>query len=479
MSKRFLQCLACASILSSGAMFYPAAPAHAMDEKAAQKAVASKNVRESIGMSIRDAVVTGVKTNPEYNGIAASRRATDEELRQGYALYYPSLDAAFDTGYEYTNDTTTRAIAGDDEELWRSQSSLTLTQMLFDGFETKYEVQRQKARVVSSAHRVHETTELVALSIIEAYLNVLRQRYLSAISQENVDDHKEILDQISSGVDAGRSTQADLEQARARLASAQAAQANVLEALETAESQYYREVGAEPGALIMPTVPYSNLRTTLEDEITYALAASPTLKVFESDIEVAYAEAEGTKSTYYPQVDFQVSGSYADHIGGIETYEKNASALVVANWNLYRGGADVAREREFRYRHEQAKAQYSEAARGLEDEVRRTWAAMIAAGTRAEKYAGQADANEEVVAAYKDQFTLNRRTLLDVLDAQNELFVSKTNKINAEFVQMFSVYRLIALRGEVLDILGVPPIDETVTETASAEWEQRNKMKAR
>jgi len=477
-SKGILSYLACATILCSGAAL-PLTTAHAMDETAAQKTVASKDVRESIGQSIREAVASGVKTNPEYNAIAASRRATDQELRQGYALYRPSLDLSADTGYELTDDSTTRTITGDDEELWRSQASLTLTQMLFDGFSTKYEVERQKARVTSSAHRVRETTELVGLSIVEAYLNVLRQRYLSAISQENVNDHKEILNQIETGVDAGRSTQADLEQARARLASAEAAQANVLESLETAESQYYREVGAEPGALIMPTVPYSALHTALEDEITYALAKSPTLSVFESDIEVAYAEALGTQSTYYPQVDLQVAGTYADDIGGVEAYERGASALVVANWNLYRGGADVAREREFRYRHEQAKAQYSEAARGLEDEVRRTWAAMIAAGSRAEKYDNQANANEEVVAAYKDQFTLNRRTLLDVLDAQNELFVSKTNKINAEFVQMFSVYRLVALRGELLSALGIPSIDADLTETAQTEWQEMRKMKAR
>jgi adhesin transport system outer membrane protein len=229
----------------------------------------------------------------------------------------------------------------------------------------------------------------------------------------------------------------------------------------------------------MPSVPYSALHTNLRDEITYALTSSPTLKIFSSDIEVAYAEAEGTQSTYYPQVDLQVSGNYGDNIGGVETYEKGASALLVANWNLYRGGADVAREREYRYRHEQAKAQYSKAARALEDEIRSTWAGMVAAGNRAEKYDGQTAANAEVVKAYKDQFTLNRRTLLDVLDAQNELYVSKVNKINAEFVQMFSVYRLVALRGELFSTLGIPEINERVTETASAQWSDDARMKAR
>ena len=67
----------------------------------------------------------------------------------------------------------------------------------------------------------------------------------------------------------------------------------------------------------------------------------------------------------------------------------------------------------------------------------------------------QAAANREVVRAYKDQFDLNRRTLLDVLDSQNEYFVSKSNTVNAEYVEMFAVFRLLALKAELLSVLEV------------------------
>ena len=118
-------------------------------------------------MSLSEAVSEGVMTNPEYGVVAASRRATDEELNQARGLWYPSIDFRGDTGYEYTDDVSTRAGVGDDtESLWRYNSSLTLTQMLFDGWATKYENERQKHRVQSSAHRVKETAELVGLSIV-------------------------------------------------------------------------------------------------------------------------------------------------------------------------------------------------------------------------------------------------------------------------------------------------------------------------
>ncbi len=414
-------------------------------------------LHESLGLTLRDAVATGVETNPEYGVVASSRRATDEELNQGRALFLPSIDMRADAGFEHTDNPATRGGLDDDddENLFRKQVSLTLTQMLFDGWESKYEVERQKARVASSSNRVRETAELVGLSIVESYLEVLRQRQLLLIARQNVADHISILDQIQDGVDAGRSTQADLEQAKARFAAAKAGEASTRQALRNAESQYRSDVGDAPGELTLPEVPYGVLSASVDEEVEKVLAYSPTLDIFSSDIEVAYAEAKQTRSTFYPQVDLQLNGTVADDINGVEGVDRGASALVVANWNLYRGGADMARSREFLHRHQQAKETRANAARDVENDVRQTWASMVSAGERAREFAAQADANTEVVKAYKDQFSLDRRTLLDVLDAQNELFVSRSNTINAEFLEMFAVFRLGALKGALMPTLGI------------------------
>ena len=438
-----------------------------------------KALHESLNISLRDAVATGVMTNPEYGVVAASRRATDEELEQGRALFRPSLDFRGDAGYEHSDDPSSRATNdGDSEDLFRKQASLTLTQMLFDGWESKYEVARQKARVTSSANRVRETSELVGLSIVEAYLEVLRQRQLLVIARQNVADHISISDQIKDGVNAGRSTQADNEQARARLAAAKATESSTRQALRNAEAQYRADVGDAPGELTLPVVPYDLLSANVEEEVEKILAYSPTLDIFSSDIEVAYAEAKQTRSTFYPQVDLALNGTYGHDINGIEGPDRSATALMIVNWNLYRGGADVARSKEFIHRHQQSKEARADAARGVESDVYQTWASMVSAGERAREFAAQADANTEVVKAYKDQFSLDRRTLLDVLDAQNELFVSRSNTINSEFLEMFAIYRLAALKGALLPTLGVEYPREHVV-AAKDTWATDKKMKAR
>ena len=407
-------------------------------------------------MSLSDAVSLGVMTNPEYGTVAATRRATDEELEQAKALYMPSIDFSADTGYEYTKDQATKnQIDDDDESLWRYEAGLTLTQMLFDGFETKYENERQKHRIQSSAHRVRETAELVGLAIVEAFLEVIRQRELLGITRENVAEHLAIMDMIQDGVSAGRSTQADLEQIKARLASARAQESTIRQQLRIAESNFRREVGDDPRDLVLPNVPVNSLTSNVEEEVKTAITKSPTLDIFNSDIDVAYAEYQGTGSTLYPQIDFQLNGRQGEDLGGVEGRDRSASALLVANWNLYRGGGDVARVREFTHRHQVAKERRADTARDIEDDVRQTWARMVSSGERAREFSSQAAANAEVVRAYKDQFALDRRTLLDVLDSQNELFVSRSNTINSEFLEMFSIFRLLAVKGELLPTLSV------------------------
>ena len=306
----------------------------------------------------------------------------------------------------------------------------------------------------------------------------MRQRQLLVISRQNVAEHISILEQIEQGVSAGRSTQADLEQAKARLSAAKATESSTRQALRNAESEYVRQVGDKPGQLTMPVIPYDVLTADVDQEAEKALSYSPTLDIFESDIEVAYAEAHQTRSTFYPQVDLQLNGRTGHDVNGVEGRDTSASALVVVNWNLYRGGADMARSREFLHRHQQAKESRAQAAREVENDVRQTWASMVSAGERARQFAAQADANTEVVKAYKDQFSLDRRTLLDVLDAQNELFVSRSNTINAEFLEIFAVYRLLALKGSLLPTLEVEYPRESKVASEDL-WSSDEKFEAR
>lgn len=405
---------------------------------------------EDNNLTLVDAVSKGVLKNPEYGVVANNVLATQEELAQAHALWRPSVDMGADSGWERTR---TRFLPNG-PSVWREQTSLSLTQLLFDGFST--EIERQRYRVESAANRVGEVAEFIGLDAAQAYLEVLRQRELLTIARTNVEDHQKILNIIETGAEAGTVTQGDVAQANARLAQSRATISSTKQDLTSAEALFIQKVGETPGQMALPNIPREKLPATIDEAVHEAIINSPTLAVFESDVKVATAEYKDTKSAFYPTVQLQGTASEGNNVGALEGNSNTESVLAIMKWNLYRGGGDIDRQREALYRQAQTKERRAQAARQVERDMRDTWGGMTAAAERTRQFLDQATANEKVVNVYLDQFTLDRRTLLDVLDAQNELFVSRSNHISALYTEMFAVFRVLALEGKMLSTLGIP-----------------------
>lgn len=427
---------------------------------ALMSATVAQAAGEDNSLTLVDAVTKGVLKNPEYGVVANNKAATEQEEKQAKALWHPSVDAVVETGPERV-----RSANGNSETLLRSRMNLSLTQLLFDGFGVNSEIERQKHRVQSAADRVGEVAEFTGLDAVQSYLEVLRHRDLLTISRANVEDHIKILDTIQTGANAGTATEGDVAQVNARLAQSRATVASTEQDLRSAEALFIQKVGEMPGDMAFPEIPRDKLPATIDDAVRQAVTHSPTLAVFEADEKVALAEYKGSASTLYPRVELQGNLSNGNNLSGVEGNQNTQSLLGVMRWNLYRGGSDLDRQREFIYRHAQAKERRAQAARQVEKDMRDTWAGMQAAADRAKQFIDQANANEKVVNVYLDQFTLDRRTLLDVLDAQNELFVSRSSHISALYTEMFAVFRVLALEGKMLSTLNIPKPREARVES--------------
>ena len=400
--------------------------------------------------SLKDAITLGLYTNPEYTTVTHDKNISKETLIQEESSFLPSIDMRAETGWDHTK---TPVINTDD--LWRNQVSVTLSQMLFDGFRTESAVNKQRARITASENRIFEKSELIGLDIIEAYLEVLRQRDILMIARANIQDHLYIQEMIKASKSSGISTDGDLAQVTARVASARANEISVRQRLRDAEALFIRKVGNKPGSLSFPYLPRQSILFDVEETVESALTHNPTIAAFESDIKAAEADYKGSGSNLYPQVDFELNGSYGSDLNGVQGDETRATALTVMRWNLYKGGADKARQKEFMYRHAQAKDRRAETARQIEQDIRQSWSGMKAAGEQSIQYKEQAKANERVVSVYIDQFSINRRTLLDVLDSQGELFSSRSNHINSLYTEALGIYRLLALQGKLFKTLGI------------------------
>lgn len=407
--------------------------------------------------TLEDTVQATLATNPEIGEVAANREAIDQELRQARSLYAPSIDLRGAIGPEYTNSPATRNRLDDDnsETLIRMESQVTLTQMLFDGFSTSSEVDRQLARLDSAAYRVREAAEFVALDGIEAHLNVLRNVALVELAEQNVVEHQRILDQVSRLAREGGGSIADVRQTEARIAAARSALATAVGNLRDARAVYRSVVGMPPEDLVVPDPPLAAVPAGAEAAAADAFVANPTVRIANADIDVAEAELTGARSGYYPRLDLEMGAGANRNLDGIEGGDVDAQALLVLRYNLFRGGADIAREREAFSRLREARETLRRVKRTAEEDARVAYNAFLTAQERADALEAQADATRSTRDAYAQQFDIGRRSLLDLLDSENELFISRSNFVTARYTAIFAVYRVLTATGDLLMVMDV------------------------
>lgn len=396
-----------------------------------------------------------VENNPQIGSVSANRKAVEQELRQARGLYLPQVDVVTGVGPEWTNDSTTRALGTEGETLTRSDARIQLTQRLFSGYETTHEVERQKARIASAANRVYQNAENIGLDAIGAYLDVIRQRQLYALSKQNVDFHVQILDKLRQRAMSGVSTEADVSQTRARLARSNATLAQTGNDLSDAEAFYTRVVGQFPGNLVMPEMPVSALPQTLDEAVRLAANNAPSIRAAEADVEVTDQEIGLTEAGFYPKVNLEADAGYNDDANGRETYSKDARVMVRARWNLFRGGIDRANRQEAVFRMHQARQDRQRAINEQVEQARRSWFAYQTSIQRAQQLSHATEDLKATRVAYQRQYDVGQRSLLDLLDSENELFTARGQLVSAYINQMVSSYRLLASTGTLLKTLQI------------------------
>jgi adhesin transport system outer membrane protein len=415
-------------------------------------------------MSLKDAVGLVISTNPEVGVTAKDRRAIDYELRQARALYYPQIDVRLDAGINFSENETTdvgnaRTNQGvHDHGRWlygQRDAQLTLQQRIFDGFETDSEVRRQKERIVSAGNRVQDQGQVSALDATQVYLDVMRHTERVANAEDNVKAHEETLRLVQRRAELGGGNVADVRQAEARLATARTNLNEIQGDLRDARATFQRVIGVEPDKLEAVALDGSMIAPSEEESVQRGLTTNPKILLAQADVRVADAEIDKEAAPLYPRLDLEVIGNNNRHNNGREETTYSATFLLVARYNLYRGGADLARVREFKWRKAEAQEQLRVREREVAEDVRLSWSARQTQRDSISSLNDQVEANQNTRDVYAQQFDIGQRSLLDLLDATNELFLSKNDLITAKYEELFANYRILASQGQLVQALGV------------------------
>lgn len=406
---------------------------------------------------LTDVARQALSTNPDVAEARHQWLARREEVREAEGGFLPSLDLNAGIGYEYTDSPGTRAAGNGGNDLTRKELGLTVRQMLFDGWGTRSEVQRQQARTNSAAAQLLAVGESTALSATEAYVDLGRFVALKGISEESLETHLRIADQIRLRSEAGVGRRADLEQVRSRVALAEvnlvAAEVN----LEDAQTTFLRVVGRLPGdqTVSLDGLEPDGIPSSRREILEIAQANNPILAVAAADIEAAQAQATAARQFDMPRFDLEIGGNLNDDIDGVEGSVDDLSAMVRMRFNLYRGGSDRARKRATAINVNEARDVRDRSVRQLEETIRLAWAALLATDAQLPLLKQQVDAALATRDAYEMQFNIGQRTLLDVLNAENEVFQARQDVVDTRADNLLAQYRLLEAMGALVDELGV------------------------
>lgn len=402
-------------------------------------------------MSITEAIQSTIDTHPELQASENNRLSANEDVNVAKGGFYPTIDLNASYGRGYNDNPTTRGQGNHHTEtLNYTQSELRLRQMLFDGFNTANEVGRTQAVVNSRAYYVQGTAESLGLRTIEVYLEVLKRRELLTLAKNNLQAHMRVNDQIGLRSQRGIGSIADQDQSVARRALAENNFQTAEVDLADAESNFFSVVGRMPDQLEAPPSIKGEVPGAFNEAQQSMLVNNPYLKSAQADVQAAEKQYEVAKSPFYPRFDGELAVGANNDVQGQVGHDNEWRAGVVMNYNLFKGGSDKARLQSDAHKINQAMDIRNNALRMLNENLNLAWHAMNNARIQTPTARQYAETSAKVRVAYQDQFGLGQRTLLDLLDSENELYNANRRYTEVRYTEEFSMYRVLANMGELL-----------------------------
>ncbi|HAU1132333.1 TPA: TolC family outer membrane protein [Legionella pneumophila] len=407
--------------------------------------------------TLYEAVQYGMIANPDILLNTAKGLSAKQAIDKAKGGLYPSIDVTGGFGRQRSINPTSAAI--DDSPsttLNIVESAVELRQRLFAGGGIINEVKRNQYLTEAQKWKTQGIAEDLALEITKNYFAVLLNERLYAYSIENLKAHKAVFKMIKERADAGITRTAEVDQANARLALAEANKISALADLQEVKINYAKTVGKWPENLQMPHVPArKSLPNNLARIIEKGLDNHPTVKSSYADIKEAKAQYDVARAAYYPEVNLVLNSSKNKNLGGLIGPNDSDTVAVRMNYNAFRGGADAARIRETAYQVQEAYETKNRTLLELKETIRLAWNAYVASALRIQPLKQHVTASRKTRTAYQDEFKVGKRTLLDLLDSQNEYYQSQIELARAENDEILSRYRILNGMGCLLKYLNL------------------------
>lgn len=410
----------------------------------------------SYANSLEESVRVAIANHPEVRAQIKQHATVRDEEQKAYSRYLPQMLISAGIGPENSENNTTRTVAGGGSEtMTRQEAQVLVTQNLFDGFKMQSERAREQARIDAADFELVEVAEDVAIRVTSSYINVVEANLIVENTKANLITHQRIFDQIQMRVRSGADNKANISQIKARLALARSNLETALNNLYDAESEYYEMVGINPPKLM--NMPYFSYQLPLSkgQAVNIALENHPTILAGRNEIRAQEHNIEAVEGDYYPNFFVESGASWNEDLDGTEGRNQDAFIMLKMEYNIFQGGFTDASQRQAMSQYERAQYQLDSQLREVRKNIEISWNTYRSAENRVAFLKDYVSSTNETQKAYEQQFRIGQRSLLDLLDSENELLRAKNQLVQAQSQFSLSKYQVLRAQGQLLQALDV------------------------
>lgn len=405
--------------------------------------------------SLKEAAQAAVLKSPEVQARWHAFREASEEIGVAQGGFFPKVDLSAGVGRQRTEQKR----VGTDVSYSGNETTLSLRQMLFDGFATSNEVKRLGKAKLVRYFELLDASENMALEAGRAYLDVLRYRSQVVLSEENYIQHQAAYEQLRKRAESGVGKRVDVDQASSRLALADVNLTTAYANLHDVTARYVRIVGEQPAKeMVAPEQLAKALPGNIDAVLDEALKHNPALRATVENIEASQLDLDARRSAFMPRVDLVARRDDYSNYQDAGSRDDTRIELRL-NFNLFNGGTDSARNRQYRERKNIALDQREKACRDMRQTLSIAYNETLRLTDQISYIGTQVSLVEKTRAAYRDQFNIGQRTLLDLLNTQNEYFDARRSQVNADADLAIAYLRSYAGMGHLLETLSLKHVD--------------------
>lgn len=408
--------------------------------------LAASNTAPLSAESLRDAMAAAYMYSPKIDAERARLRATDEDVSRAESGWRPVVEGGAEVGHSYSK-TKPAITSNGSSDPWGY--TLSVRQSVFNGFRTTNEVSEAEASVRAGRETLRLVESNALLDAVSAYMDVVSAQAVLRIRENNVRVLSEELNAAKTRRAVKEVTRTDVAQAQARLARAVSTADLSKSDLKTARAVYEKAIGHAPGTVTTPSLVVKNLPRSIEEAWAAAEKQNPAVGSALHREEAARYAVDKVRGELLPQVAVEASWGVTENPSSI--YDKQEEATVTGRVSvpLYDGGETRARVRQAKEIHVSRLQEIEQARADVQASVTAAWSELQGQRAKLQSDEVQVEANRIALDGVREEQKVGQRTLLDVLNAEQEFLESQIEQVSARREVVVASYKVLAAIGQL------------------------------